>query len=505
MSSRVGTRGALASMLLVAACHGTRVEPEPDVAVPEEWASGAPEGEAAVDEWWDFFEEPRLAAAVEEALVHNRDLAAAATRVEQAAALARIAGADRLPAVGIGASASRNQNVFVGLPVPGGSDVLSTTATSYGVSIDITWEADLWGGLRARERGALLELDATSSEYLGAQLSLAAQTAKAWGAWAEAREQVALSEDTVASFDRSARLVRDRWQRGLAPAIDVRLAESNLAIAEALLEARLEQIERIERQLELLMGRHPAGEVGEAPELPALPGLPPPGLPSELLERRPDLIAARNRLASADERLWEAKAARLPRLPLTASYGRTSDSLEDLIQADFTGWSLAGSLLQPVFQGGRLKAGVDLADARLREQVFLYEGAVLSAFAEVETALAVESHLAGREGHLFESARQAQAAARIAEGRYEAGLGTILEMLESQRRALQAEGELLIVRRERFDARVDLFLALGGGFPEPSEDELEDSVAPGGDDAEATSGTGEEAAALDRKPEERES
>ena len=202
--------------------------------------------------------------------------------------------------------------------------------------------------------------------------------------------------------------------------------------------------------------------------MPRLPGPVPVGLPSELVARRPDLSSAERRLAAADEQLWKARRSLYPRFSLTAGGGTASDQLSDLVDGDFRVWSLLGNLTQPLFQGGKLRAGVDRAAAGRAELVASYAGLVLAAFSEVESALAAEQHLIERKRHLAEAARQLGAARRLAEDRYRSGLGDYLLVLESQTRELAAEGELLTLRRELLQNRVDLHLALGGGFHPPA-------------------------------------
>ncbi len=202
--------------------------------------------------------------------------------------------------------------------------------------------------------------------------------------------------------------------------------------------------------------------------MPQLPGPVPVGLPAELVARRPDLVSAERRLAAADERLRQARRQLYPRFSLTAGGGTVSDQLGDLVDGDFRVWSLLANLTQPLFQGGRLRAGVDRAAAGSDELLAAYAGLALDAFREVESALAAEQHLIERERHLAEAARQLGAARRLAEDRYRSGLGDYLLVLESQTRELVAESELLSLRRELLHNRIDLHLALGGGFGEPA-------------------------------------
>ena len=222
------------------------------------------------------------------------------------------------------------------------------------------------------------------------------------------------------------------------------------------------------RQLEILLGRYPAAQLVLPAGLPELDGPVAAGLPSEVLTRRPDLAAAERRVAAAGARVAEARAALYPQLRLTGSAGTSSDQVADLLDGDFSVWSFAGSLLQPLFQGGRLRAGVDLAAAGADEALAAYASAVLRALGEVETALAAEKGLAEQETALAAAALQAEAARRLAEERYETGLGEYLVVLESQRGALDTASRRLEVQRRRLVARVDLYLALGGDLP-PAE------------------------------------
>ena len=213
-----------------------------------------------------------------------------------------------------------------------------------------------------------------------------------------------------------------------------------------------------------MAGRYPARRLEVPQDLPHVPGPVPAGLPSDLVRRRPDLAAAERRLAAADARLASAKAERYPRLSLTGSGGRSSDELNNLLDGDFTVWSLAGNLLQPLFQGGRIDANIDLSSARVKEVLEQYVSAVLKAFLEVETRLAAERFLEERTAHLEAASRHADAAAALAESRYRAGLENYITLLDSQRTALLTRSRFLEVRRLRLENRVDLYLALGGGF-----------------------------------------
>lgn len=431
--------------------------------------AGAPGGVNPVS-WWASFDDPQLRAWVGEALQNNYDLAAAAARVEAAAQEAKIAGADIFPQLNASGSASRSQQVFVGLPIggPGASDVLTSTTNSYGVSLNVSWELDLWGRLRTARSAAGADAEAAYLDYYGAQLSLAAQTLKGAFAAREAKRQFDLAATTAESYGTTVRSVRERYERGLVSSLDLRLALVDQANAQASREATRRAYDRSLRQLEILLGRYPGAAIPVAGDLDFTPAPVPAGLPADLLARRPDLAAAERRYAASSRRVSAAKRDLLPRLSLTGSAGRTSSELSDLTDGDFDVWSLAGNLLQPIFQGGRLRAQVKRAGAAEDGALAEYASAVLSACGEVEAALVAEDALAQEEAAAAVAADQARAAFELAEERYRRGLIDVLLLLDAQRSQASAESRLLQIRRQRLDARVDLHLALGGSFEDPS-------------------------------------
>jgi NodT family efflux transporter outer membrane factor (OMF) lipoprotein len=465
MSSHLKAAVAVFTALGAACATASPVrQPETGIPVPSAWTAPVDAGPAD-PVWWRQFGDPGLEAVVAEALEGNRDLRAASARIDAAAALARVSEADLRPTIGAGLDANARKQNFIGLPIPGAEDrVLSTRVTSYGVSVDTSWEADLWGRIRSSVSASLADAQAAAFETGAARLSVAAQAAKVWFALIEADQQVQLAEDTVASYRTTTEQVRDRYERGLRPPSDLRLTLSNLHTAEALLAQRREQFGRVARQLEVLLGRYPAGALAPPGQLPELPGEVPAGMPAEVMERRPDLQAAERRLAAADARLTANRRALYPRLALTGSGGIATNALRRLLDGDFAIWSLAGGLTQPLFQGGRLRAQVDVADAQTREALERYASQVLTAFGEVEIALDAQAHMRERAARLAEAAEQAAAARELAEQRYASGLETVLGVLETQRRQLEAQSQLLAIRRLQLDTRVDLHLALGGDF-----------------------------------------
>ncbi len=458
---------AIAVSVLAAGCATVPpIElPQLNVVTPEQWTAAAvPPGQINLD-WWTDFGDLGLSEAVKVALSQNFDLQAAAARLEQAAADTRIAAAGLQPTVQASYSGSRRKQNFIGFPIPGAKDqVLSTIFTNHGVSLDVSWEIDLWRRLRADVQAALADLQQSAANLRGAQLSIAGQTVKAWLAIAEAQQQVVLSQETVESFRDSVNQVQERFEAGIRPALDLRLARLNLANAEALLEQRRQQLDASKRQLDVLLGRYAAGTVEPPADLPSTPPEIPGGLPADLIARRPDLVAAERRLAATEARLGIARKALLPGIILTANTGTATSALRSLLDGDFGIWSFVSNVVAPLWQGGRLRAQISRAEAQAAEARASYANTALQAYAEVETALAAEAFLEDRASHLTTSVEQARAAERLAEERYRAGLDTYIPVLESQRSAAQVEGELITTRRLRLENRVNLYLALGGAF-----------------------------------------
>jgi outer membrane protein, multidrug efflux system len=462
----------LVGLVLVVGCAQrvpVREPGEVGIEVPEEWRALSGEsdvygveqrgsstrGEAG---WVGTLADEPLASLVSEALEHNRDLQVAATRLRAAAALARIEGAAVYPTVGIGGEARRSSNRFEG---PAGQTV-HQYETRYSAALDVSWEVDLWSRLSARRQAAAGEARAAAHDVAAARLSIAGNIARLWLGLVETQQQLDLAEASVQTYRQTVRLVRDRFEQGLRTSLDVRLAETELALAEALAEQRRGERDRLTRQLELLLGRYPAGELEAARELPELPAPVPAGVPAEVLLRRPDVRASYVRLISADRRLYAARMDLLPRLSLTAGGGIGSGELRDILRPDHIFWNLAANVAQPIYRGGELRARVDLQDAQVAEQWSAYSRAALTAFTEVEQALAAETHLRQQQVHLLAAREQAEGAERVADEQYREGLIEILSLLQAQQRTLDARGRTLQNTRLILENRINLHLALGG-------------------------------------------
>ncbi len=423
-----------------------------------EAATGQPPSEEQ-ERWWRAFGDPVLDDLVEQALRHNNDLVAAAGRVLEAEAALGGARSSQWPTLEVGGNVSRNKGSQATGPAFGSPryDRFSATATA-------RYTLDLWGRIARGKEAAAAGLLAHESDRRALVQSIIVGVVNTWLEIRELELQVDLNERTVGNFQTNLETVEARYRRGLVSALDVHLAGQNLAGAQAQGPPLRQNLAAARRRLEILVGRYPTGTLGAGTPhglprpLPAVPA----GLPSELLERRPDLAAAEMRLHAATAGIGQAKAALYPSISLTANGGSSSAQLGQLFTQPSGLWSLIGNIFMPVLNRGAYRMQVKTAEARALQAAAAYHAAVLKAFGEVENALDQDHFQAEQESYLIASVERAQHAVTLAEDRYRRGLGNILITLESQRRLHNAESRLLTTQRLRRAARVNLILALGG-------------------------------------------
>jgi NodT family efflux transporter outer membrane factor (OMF) lipoprotein len=427
-----------------------RGEVLPDGAVPGQWTAGRPAPGEVEEQWLATFQDPRLEALVAEAIAHNADLRLAAARVEQAAAYVRAAGGELYPAVDLLAR--------------GGGEMSGDNSGLEGVLVSASWELDLWGRVRYSARGAEDQYSSAEADFEFARQSLAAQVAKSWFLATEAALQRDLLTEVVAAATKLLELADHRWDVGIGSEFDVAAARVNLeSYRDRLRQVQL-AYEQSLRALELLVGRYPAAEITAPGQFANLAEGTPVGLPSELLERRPDVIAAQKRVAAAFSRVKEAQAARLPRISITGSGSDLTSELFVLQDRDNPVWSIGGSLFAPLFTGGTLKAQVEIRTAEQKQAVAQYVQTARTAFGEVENALSSELALQERETILAASVADAERALRLAEIRYRVGAGDLRSVEQQQLAYHSSRMNLLRVQAERRVQRVNLHLALGGDF-----------------------------------------
>ena len=465
---------AVPVLLLVVGCDGAPARPEPKNV--DELTKGALTDSAAQQTafvnggagdvqrgWLRTFEDAQLTELVAEAMANSREIAQVAARLEQAQAKARQAGADLGPTIGYAVGAA-------------GSGAANSKDLNQGVGagLSLSWEADIWGRISSQNAAVSAQAQASALDLAWARESMAANVAKALFLARLCARQEAINR-TVAELQQRLVAIQEKRQTiGQATAMQVQSAKAELADANNRQKQSTAAREEAVRSLEVLLGRYPKADLPTGDVLPKPPEPPPAGLPSQLLERRPDLIAATRRVASAFNQVESAKAAQLPRLSFTVSGGAANGDFQNM-NVNGLFWQAVGNFVGPLYDGGRLKEQVVIETARQDEALALFGAASLKAFREVEEALAEDARLAERVALTTTAENEQAEAERLATLRFEAGVIDQLALILVQSRTLEARLAALAMRVERLTNRVDLHLALGGGFAAPPpapEDEL---------------------------------
>ncbi len=453
----------LAVCLVLAGCTLGPDYRRPSASAPEVWRDGQSKADPAslADlAWWELFEDEELRGLVRAALEANKDLRIAVARVDQARAQLGVTRAAQLPQIDAGASATTNRlsdtGQFRGLG--GDTGLLSTT-------IDLTFEIDIWGRLRRASEAARAELLASEEARHAVVMTLVSDVAAAYLQLRQLDLEHETTRRNVTSRQGSLELARDRFEAGLTSALDLRQAEAELASTAAQIPDLERQIAQTENRLSILLGRAPGGiKRGRPLTGQTAPPAVPAGLPSALLERRPDIRQAEAGLVAANARIGVAKAAFFPQISLTGFFGVESAALSDLFTGPSRIWQLGPTVTLPIFNAGRNRANLELADARQREALIRYEQAIQQAFREVEDALI--AHRKAREAlaEQVAAARASREALSIAEWRYTSGLTSYLDVLDAQRTLLATEVAESRTLLFQLVAVVQLYRALGGGW-----------------------------------------
>lgn len=404
--------------------------------------------------WLREFRDPRMSKLVDEALTHNQSLKAAAHRLKAAKQGTIIGRAARLPSV----SSSTGYRTTDGKNIP--------STESYSISLNASWEADLWGRLRNLDLASQANYAASVADFRNARLSLAANTAQSWCNLITAEQQLALARKTVESYKQALPVVERRYKANTLRAVDVQFARNNVASAERSLRVRQLNRDNAARSLEILLGRYPSATVSSSTDLPFLAEKVPVGLPSQLIERRPDLVAARADLFASAQDAEAARKNLLPSLRLTGGASNGAANIGRAFDPNFLVYSIAASLSQTIYQGGTLNARAKAALNRNRAAIEDYARVALLAFREVESAIAADRSLAEQQIFLEKEVKQTQLAEKRALSDITLGIdgASFLEYLEAQRRSENAGISLIRLKNQRLQNRIDLHLALGGDY-----------------------------------------
>ena len=447
----------VALAIALTGCSMTSPMLKPSVTAAGGWNEAAPTNASGVTpDWWNAFGSAELRSLVERALAGSPDLAIAAERVRQAEAQVRIAGASLFPTIDLGYGTSSRAT--------SGNGRSSTTDAS-SATLSASYELDLWGRNRSGVRSAESALQATAFDRETARLTLIAGVATSYFEVLSLRGRLAVARENVTIAERVRDLVAARVRNGVASQLDLSRQEATVLSQRAALLPLEQQERQTLAALAILIGNLPEGFEVKATSVTdlAVPAID-PGLPSELLVRRPDLASAEAQLAAANANLAAARAALLPSISLTGSAGTASAALLSLATGGTSTIGIALSLLQPIFDGGRLQGQKTVAESRERELVESYRKAILAAFKDVEDALVAASRQAQQETLQQQVQAEAREALRLAEIRYREGADDLLTVLDAQRTLFSAQDQLAQIRLNRLDAAVSLYRALGGGW-----------------------------------------
>jgi multidrug efflux system outer membrane protein len=451
----------LLGAVLSAACAVGPNYVRPPVAPPEDYRShvGPAEATSIADlPWWEVFEDPVLQQLILDALQANYDLAAAVQRVEQASALVRVAQSPFYPQVGYQGSAGRQ----------GQPQLLSQPHEAFDLffgAFSLAWEMDLWGRIRRSSEAARELLLATEAYSLVVKLSVVTGVAQSYLSLLELDRELEISRDTAKSFQETVDLFTRRYRGGVGNRLQVSRAEAALGITEAQIPDLESRIVAQENAISVLLGRSP-GPIPRGKTLVEHEAPPPvpPGLPSVLLERRPDVLEAEHTVASANAEIGVAVADFFPRIGLTALYGGQSTQLSDVVKENFSIWNVAGNAAGPLFQGFRLLEQYRSSVAGWEQTVAQYEQTVLTAFSEVSDALTDQTKLAEAREAQARAVGAFQESVRLSLVRYNSGLASYYEVLEAQQLLYPAEITLAQIERDQLLTVVTLYRALGGGW-----------------------------------------
>ena len=437
----------------------------PDLDVPDEFIETDNDKNAFANlEWWEFFHDPQLKIYIETALEANKDLNIALSRIEEARKLVTVVRSDQFPTIDATGGAGRGRESREIFPD-------ADTDDNYNASLDLAYEIDVWGKLRRATEAQIAELFATEAAYKNVMITLISDVASTYFLLLDLDNQLLISEETLESRQESLEIMEARFSKGTIPELDVNQAQieaGDAAIAIAILQRRIVQAEN---GLNILLGNNPGPvERGNLLTQQIIPPDIPAGLPSDLLQRRPDLISAEQELRAQTARIGVAEALRYPSFSLTGQLGVESTELSDLDSSDAKSWNLFGGVLFPVFNAGRLSAQVEIEIERTKQAQLVYELTLLQALGEVENALVAIRTYRDQYQLNKQQVVAAQNAARLSRARYDGGVVDYLEVLESERTQFRVEINESEALQLYINSIVELYQALGGGWEYPPEE-----------------------------------
>lgn len=436
----------------------------PKVNAPTEYRGSEgsdPQASIADLPWWEVFKDPRLKELVQAAIANNYDLQIAVTRIEQSRQIAAQARSQYFPFLNYGVTASNGKNEFAGAVVPNEGQ----TRGAFVAAASVAWEADLWGRIRRENEAARAQYLATEEARRGVMLSLVSDVAQAYFELLDLDLQLDIAKRTTESFSQTVNLFTQRLEGGVASKLDTSRAEAAQATAAASIPELERQIALKENQISVLLGKNPDSIPHRANLLnQVVPPDVPSGLPSALLERRPDILEAEEHLRASNAQIGVATANFFPRIGLTALFGRASSPLDSLSSGQATVWTIAGNLAGPIYQGGALRAQKRQVVALWEQSKLQYAQTAQLAFQDVSNALVSRIKYEATRVEQARAVHAYQESVKVSLQRYLAGKASYFEVLDAQLQLYPAEYALAFTELNRRTVVVQLYKALGGGW-----------------------------------------
>ena len=447
--------------------------------IPTSWDISLVDSSEVIGGWWDAFDDSSFIEVLAEFNENNPDLKTLVSRLNVAKQVLKINKAIRLPSANFGLNgSSRQQNLtafglsddfFGGGPDSNqsngsGGGVTSFSSSNFGLSLTMQWELDVWGKIFNLTNAAIKDFEAISSDLSFLSFSMKVQLAKIYFSTVESLEQYELSKETYSSVSELADMVSARYDKGLRSSLDLRLTKSSVASSKAQMEMRKQTYLRFNRRLESLLGKYPSGTYKVSSTLASnLPSIS-TGVPSQILNRRPDIKSSLLKLQAASHRKAESITSLLPSFILTSSAGTSSNELSDILNDDYQIWSQGLSIGLPLFQGGSIRANKIIADETLEIAKQDLVKVIINAYSEVEQTLFAETSNDILLNAYTDAAEQAEAAYKLSRERYDSGLVDLIAVMDSQQRWFLARSQVLTAKKNKIDTRLNLLLAFGGNF-----------------------------------------
>ena len=447
--------------------------------IPSSWNLKLTDSSTVIGDWWESFEDSLFNNVLSDFNKSSPDLKTISSRMNVAKQILKINKASRLPSFSLGMNGtSRKQNLtafglsddfFGGGPDSSqsndsGSGVTSFSSSNFGLNLTMQWELDVWGKLFNRARGASSEYQSAYYDLSFLSFSMRIQLAKLYFSTVESLEQYELSKETYNSVSELADMVSARYDKGLRSSLDLRLTKSSVASSKAQMEIRKQAYLLLVRRLESMLGKYPSGKYVVNSELASkLPSIA-IGIPSEILNRRPDIKSSLAKLQAASHKKSESISSLLPSFILTSSTGNSSNDLNDVLNEDYQIWSQGLTVGLPLFQGGSIRANKNIAEENLNIAKQNLIKTIINAYSEVEQTLFAENSNDILLDAYENAAEQAEAAYKLSRERYDSGLVDLIAVMDSQQRWFLSRSQVLAAKKNKIDTRLNLLLAFGGNF-----------------------------------------